>query len=257
MLRRECVDYLARDSRPPLIILGNTSSPAAAALQTLGFDVPHFVGAMTYGEEATRHIGETYGEGGTPNKFLRFAWVPENDNNVAPTLDSAEADFVVARRLGCFHGATLTKSMGAFLEEADFDEVDAVLEGLLGAGPAPGLLQPGPQGSFGTEDCPELPGRRQTRGARALIQQATRQPIQGVPPRAGGRPDAARSPSLFPGGEQPPVASWAANNLPLAFSSLVRIRSAVTHLIREGDSRVDIERKRKNSPLPIQSSALR
>ena len=205
-VRRECVEHLAHDSRLLLIILGNTSSPAAAALQAVGFNVSHFVGAMTYGEEATRHIRETYGEGDAPNKFLWFTWAPENDNNVAPTLDPAEADFVVAHRLGCFHSATLTKSMGAFLEEADFDEVDAVLEGLLGAGPAPGLLQPGPQGSFGTEDCPELRGWRQTQGACALNQQAARRPIQGVPPRAGGRADAARSPGIFPCGEQPPAA---------------------------------------------------
>lgn len=146
----ECVKHLARERDLPLIILSNTSSPAAAALQrlpALGFDASDFVGAVTSGEEAARHIRATHGAGaGAPRKFVWFTWAPGNDGvpdplrfledcgNVAPTLDASEAEFVVAHGSGCLRGAGAgddgrppSRSMGTFFDDGNMAAVDAAL----------------------------------------------------------------------------------------------------------------------------------
>ena len=137
-----------------LIVLSNTSSPSKTTLDRLesklGFDRSYFCGAVTSGEEAARHIRETYGQkvsndadsSDTPpkSKFVWCTWDPSNENvpdpsaflelcgpNVEPTVDVDTADFVVAHGSGAIWGFNENKkmdicSMGSFLDDGDLGE---------------------------------------------------------------------------------------------------------------------------------------
>mmetsp|Transcript_24016 Transcript_24016/g.48604 ORF Transcript_24016/g.48604 Transcript_24016/m.48604 type:complete len:326 (-) Transcript_24016:145-1122(-) len=146
------VKELARLNKK-LIILSNTSSPSHTTLDRLpklGFDPNDFVGAVTSGDEASRLIRTTYGNGDSgsePGKFVWFTWAPGNTNaphplrfleqcgNVVPG-DVADADFVVAHGSGVVRGPgedgeASIQSMGSFLEDGDMSEIDKVLEQCL------------------------------------------------------------------------------------------------------------------------------
>jgi ribonucleotide monophosphatase NagD (HAD superfamily) len=132
-----------------LIVLSNTSSPSETTLDRLemklGFDRSYFCGAVTSGEEAARHIRETYGtnEDGSKQKFVWCTWDSTNENvpdpsafldlcgpNVEPTLDIASSDFVVAHGSGAIRGFETKdgkveleiRSMGSFLDDGNLKE---------------------------------------------------------------------------------------------------------------------------------------
>lgn len=131
----------------------DTSSPAATTLERLqtklGFDRSHFCGAVTSGEEAARHIRETYGtkkNNGHSRKFVWCTWDPSNENvpdpnafldlcgpNVEPTVDVSGADFVVAHGSGAIRGFGGDRggdvsgeheiiSMGGFLDDGNLQK---------------------------------------------------------------------------------------------------------------------------------------
>ena len=130
-----------------LIVLSNTSSPSKTTLDRLqtklGFDGSHFCGAVTSGEEAGRHIQQTYGSSGKKSKFVWCTWDVTNENvpdpvafldllgpNVEPTVDISSADFVVAHGSGAIRGFGTKESpdqheiisMGSFLDDGNLGE---------------------------------------------------------------------------------------------------------------------------------------
>lgn len=144
----ELVEHLHKRNKR-LIILSNTSAPAAKALEKLpkfGFTRAHLEDAVTSGEESSRFIQETYGNTGTTKKALMMTWDASMPNNprltalpevylaqcgsieVATSID--EADFVL------FHGSEVwyrglkndPTSLSPFIEEGSFDNVNAILK---------------------------------------------------------------------------------------------------------------------------------
>jgi len=153
----ECVSYLASMGKR-LVILSNTSSPADSALRKLskmGFDPAHFEGAVTSGEEASRHVRETYGSGGGAeekskqrrnSKAFWFTWSADNPDatahplaflgrcgHVTPASSVDEADFVlvhgtqVVRGPGVDGEASVTP-LGSFKENGDLSLVEPYLQ---------------------------------------------------------------------------------------------------------------------------------
>lgn len=148
----DCVEKIANgndDSEQKklrLIVLSNTSSPSKTTLDRLenklGFDRSYFCGAVTSGEEAGRHIQQTYGTSDTKkSKFVWCTWDVTNENvpdptafldllgpNVEPTVDISSADFVVAHGSGAIRGFGTDKaeheiiSMGSFLDDGNLGE---------------------------------------------------------------------------------------------------------------------------------------
>jgi HAD superfamily hydrolase (TIGR01459 family) len=141
----ECVKELHTMGKK-LIILSNTSGPAASALAKLpkyGFDPKHFIGAVTSGEECSRYILEHYGTGEQAKKVLWFTWDGVRSNVPQPTdflkkcgnvevADSVdEADFVLA------HGSHVWQTRNAqvvlenFLDTGSLETIDPILEQCL------------------------------------------------------------------------------------------------------------------------------
>ena len=148
----------ATQKKLQLIVLSNTSSPASTTLDRLhtklGFDRSYFCGAVTSGEEAGRHIRETYGNNHNKqkSKFVWCTWDVTNENvpdpnafldlcgpNVEPTVDVSDADFVVAHGSGAIRGfgknnnnaETEIISMGSFLDDGNLGKgtpINALLE---------------------------------------------------------------------------------------------------------------------------------
>lgn len=144
----ELVEYLYKRKKKRLIILSNTSAPAAKALEKLpkfGFG-DYFEDAVTSGEESGRFIKETYGSKDTVQKALMFTWDATKPNNprltampevylaecgnieVATSVD--EADFVL------FHGSEVwyrgpdldPVTISPFIEQGSFETVDSILK---------------------------------------------------------------------------------------------------------------------------------
>jgi ribonucleotide monophosphatase NagD (HAD superfamily) len=148
----------ATQKKLQLIVLSNTSSPASTTLDRLhtklGFDRSYFCGAVTSGEEAGRHIRETYGNNSNNKQKRKFVWctwdvtnenVPDPNafldlcgSNVEPTVDVSSADFVVAHGSGAIrgfgknsNGETQIISMGSFLDDGNLGTgtpINALLE---------------------------------------------------------------------------------------------------------------------------------
>jgi ribonucleotide monophosphatase NagD (HAD superfamily) len=146
----ELVEYLARVKKKKLIILSNTSAPSEKALQKLpkfGFDASLFTGgAVTSGEEASRHILQHFGSGPRTKKALMLTWDTTDANNprltaypeafleqcgnveVAKTVE--EADLLL------FHGSEVwykgpdeqPLSLSPYIQEGIFDNVDPLLQ---------------------------------------------------------------------------------------------------------------------------------
>lgn len=139
----ECVEKLTEMGKK-LIILSNTSSPSETALKKLpklGFNPDCFVGAVTSGEEAGRHIRETYGstkDGDAVKKCIWFTWadpaVPKafisKCGNVEPTTNIDEADFVITHGCDVLRSADGNDnvSLGDYMKGGDFTVIDSVLE---------------------------------------------------------------------------------------------------------------------------------
>lgn len=137
----ECVKQLAAMGKK-LIILSNTSSPSDTALKKLpklGFDADLFVGVVTSGEEASRHIFETYGNDPShAKKALWFTWeepeVPlaflSKCGNIKPTTRIEEADFVITHGCKVIRGEAESEniSLGSYMENADFSVICPFLE---------------------------------------------------------------------------------------------------------------------------------
>lgn len=90
----ECVAELKRQGKR-FVILSNTSAPNLVALRRLakyGFRPDDFVGAVTSGEEAAKHIKATYGSGAAPKQALVFTWDSRDPNN--PRLTSLPEDYL-------------------------------------------------------------------------------------------------------------------------------------------------------------------
>lgn len=143
----ELVEHLYKRNKK-LIILSNTSAPAAKALEKLpkfGFG-PHFQDAVTSGEESSRYVLATYGSSDAATKALMFTWdtsIPNNPRLTAPpevyleqcgnvevATSVEEADFVL------FHGSEVwyrgpnndVTSLAPFIEEGSFENVDKILK---------------------------------------------------------------------------------------------------------------------------------
>ncbi|KAL7569235.1 hypothetical protein ACA910_016789 [Epithemia clementina (nom. ined.)] len=137
----ELVEYLSRQKQKKLIILSNTSAPshkAMAKLPKLGFEQNLFIGAVTSGEEASKHIRETYGRN---SKAVMFTWDSSDVNNprltatpqafldhcgglqVASTVE--EADFLLLHGSEVWYrGKNMEPlSLGCFLKEGLTDEI--------------------------------------------------------------------------------------------------------------------------------------
>mmetsp|Transcript_17020 Transcript_17020/g.34991 ORF Transcript_17020/g.34991 Transcript_17020/m.34991 type:complete len:342 (+) Transcript_17020:113-1138(+) len=111
-----------------LVILSNSSSSSEsckAKLPSLGYDPENFVNAVTSGEEAGRHIRDTYAGAGAqsdteseekPKKALWFTWKTGKSQSpstfldlcggIPVTVDPGEADFVI------LHGVQVLRGPG-------------------------------------------------------------------------------------------------------------------------------------------------
>jgi ribonucleotide monophosphatase NagD (HAD superfamily) len=91
----ECVAELKRQGKR-FVILSNTSAPNWVALGRLykyGFHPEDFVGAVTSGEEAAKHIKATYGsDAEAAARAVVFTWDSTDPNN--PRLSSLPEDYV-------------------------------------------------------------------------------------------------------------------------------------------------------------------
>ena len=141
----ECVEELIRQKKK-LIILSNTSGAASAALSKLpnyGFDVNHFLGAVTSGEESSKYVKATYGsDATTPKKALWFTWdgkgnmpLPQDYltkcGNVQPADTVDEADFVLCHGAHVWQTSDQQVSLGSFLTEGNLDVVNPILQQAL------------------------------------------------------------------------------------------------------------------------------
>jgi ribonucleotide monophosphatase NagD (HAD superfamily) len=90
----ECIAELKRRGKR-FVILSNTSAPNRVALNRLakyGFHPHDFVGAVTSGEVAAKHMRATYGSGATTAQVLLFTWDSSDPNN--PRLTSRPEDYL-------------------------------------------------------------------------------------------------------------------------------------------------------------------
>jgi ribonucleotide monophosphatase NagD (HAD superfamily) len=90
----ECVAELKRRGKR-FVILSNTSAPNKVALRRLskyGFQPEDFVGAVTSGEEAAKHVRATYGSAAAAARALVFTWDSRDPNN--PRLTSLPEDYL-------------------------------------------------------------------------------------------------------------------------------------------------------------------
>lgn len=150
----ETVEYLNKKNKK-LIILSNTSAPsvnALAKLPKLGFQLDHFVGAVTSGEEASRFVRHTYGSHADTTratKALFLTWntlIPNNPRLTAPPqafLDQCGniqvTAFINDSDLLLLHGSevwyrgedTVQESLGSFIETGGLEIVDPFLEQCL------------------------------------------------------------------------------------------------------------------------------
>jgi HAD superfamily hydrolase (TIGR01459 family) len=138
----ECVAELVKQNKK-LIILSNTSGPAASALKKLpkfGFDPDHFVGAVTSGEECSKFILEKYGKVDQVKKVLWFTWdgvqgnVPNPQDflkkcgNISVAMSVEEADFVLAHGSHVWQRGEEQVSLGSFVSNGSMDVIDPILE---------------------------------------------------------------------------------------------------------------------------------
>ena len=145
----DLVEYLVQKKKR-LIILSNTSSPSEKALlklPKLGFDRNLFIGAVTSGEEASKHIRQTYGGS---SRALMFTWDTSDVNNprltsmpqafldhcgglqVASTVE--EADFLLLHGSEVWYRGKENEplSLGSFLKDGSMDEtIDPILKQCL------------------------------------------------------------------------------------------------------------------------------
>eukprot|EP00980_Cylindrotheca_fusiformis_P006611 scaffold1390_cov138-Cylindrotheca_fusiformis.AAC.14 len=141
----ECVAELAKQGKK-MIILSNTSGPAASAIAKLpkyGFDTDHFAGAVTSGEECSRYIRESFGSGRDFKRVVWFTWdgTPGNPSapteflrkcgNVQPANSVDEADFVLAHGSHVWQRESDQVSLGSFLTDCDMDVIDPILKDCL------------------------------------------------------------------------------------------------------------------------------
>jgi len=156
------VEHLAQKKKK-LIILSNTSAPAAKALERLpnfGFASVHFVDAVTSGEEASRYILQEYGNTDRPQKALMFTWdttiannprltAPpeaflEQCGNVQVATSVEDADFLLLHGSEVWYQgrdhdegsdeSSKVVSLLPYIEEGDFTNVDPILKACLEAG---------------------------------------------------------------------------------------------------------------------------
>ncbi|OEU06930.1 hypothetical protein FRACYDRAFT_213551 [Fragilariopsis cylindrus CCMP1102] len=165
---KELIDLMIAQKKK-LIILSNTSSPSKTTLQrlgNLGFNSnDHFLDAITSGEEAINYINTIYGCNGSgksieskngsndikkKKKFIWFTWDPLNENvpnpmyfisqldeNLEPTTNIDEADFIVAHGVGVIRDCSNNNdsdnnnnsvSIGNFLnDDTDWLKIDELL----------------------------------------------------------------------------------------------------------------------------------
>ena len=137
----ECVGHL-KSLGKKLIILSNTSSPSQTALQKLpklGFQKEDFLGAVTSGEEASRHIKETYGS--KPTKVLWITWSSDTQPSPRNFLDlcgdsisllnvdeATEADLIIAHGAGVIQGHSEETSIGDFMSKGDLSFLEPIFE---------------------------------------------------------------------------------------------------------------------------------
>eukprot|EP00980_Cylindrotheca_fusiformis_P006612 scaffold1390_cov138-Cylindrotheca_fusiformis.AAC.15 len=141
----DCVAELAKQGKK-LVILSNTTAPAAVALEKLpkyGFDTDHFVGAVTSGEECSRFIRESFGSGEDVKRVVWFTWdntqgkAPEPTDflsrcgNVQPANSVEEADFVIAQGCEVWQREDDQISLGSFFTDCNMDEIDPILKDCL------------------------------------------------------------------------------------------------------------------------------
>ena len=136
----ECIDQLFAMGKK-LIILSNTSAPAATALDklpSLGFQREFFEGAVTSGEEAARHIRETY-EG---KKALMLTWTDnsvssksflEKCGDIGTTNEIGEADLLIAHGVGVIWDCNKTDtkdmySLGNFMTDGEMSRIEPILK---------------------------------------------------------------------------------------------------------------------------------
>eukprot|EP00568_Trieres_chinensis_P006159 CAMPEP_0183308596 /NCGR_PEP_ID=MMETSP0160_2-20130417/22348_1 /TAXON_ID=2839 ORGANISM="Odontella Sinensis, Strain Grunow 1884" /NCGR_SAMPLE_ID=MMETSP0160_2 /ASSEMBLY_ACC=CAM_ASM_000250 /LENGTH=336 /DNA_ID=CAMNT_0025472457 /DNA_START=84 /DNA_END=1094 /DNA_ORIENTATION=- len=142
----DCVSALSKAGKK-LVILSNSSSASAATvrkLPKLGFDPEMFSGAITSGEEAGRHIAETYGgEGKKAAKAVWFTWKAPKVPSPMDFLDLCGGGVVAAESvedadLVIAHGAEVLRgpgedgeaeetSLGTFGDDGDMSVIDPVL----------------------------------------------------------------------------------------------------------------------------------
>lgn len=141
----ECVETLSKQGKK-LIILSNTSGPAASALAKLpkyGFDPSMFVDAVTSGEECSRYINEEYG-GEDVKRVLWLTWdgvagnVPHPmdflkkcGQNILPANSVEEADFVLAHGSHVWQKEDEQISLGTFIADGSLEAIDPILEKCL------------------------------------------------------------------------------------------------------------------------------
>jgi HAD superfamily hydrolase (TIGR01450 family) len=129
-----------------LIILSNSSSSAEATkakLPKLGFDPNHFVGAVTSGEEAGRHIAKTFGgkkavflTWKTPNTPSPMQFIELCGDDVQVTDKPDEAEFVILHGVDVLRGPGLDgeaseTSLGSYYTDASFSVIDPILKQCL------------------------------------------------------------------------------------------------------------------------------
>lgn len=140
-----CVAELAKQGKK-MIILSNTSGPAASAMAKLpkyGFDPDHFTGAVTSGEECSKYIAETFGSGQDIKRVLWFTWDGVR-GNVSPPMDFLakcgkvqpadsveDADFVLAHGSHVWQRGGDQVPLGSFLTDCSMDAIDPILEDCL------------------------------------------------------------------------------------------------------------------------------
>jgi ribonucleotide monophosphatase NagD (HAD superfamily) len=168
---KELIDLMIAKNKK-LIILSNTSSPSSTTLKrlgsnNLGFNSEHFLGAITSGEEAIKYINNIYGTSSSSEssdvnkkkkkKFIWFTWdlslnenvpnpmdfIDQLGDNIEPTININEADFIVAHGVGVIRGNDNEKnndddnnndnnniiSIGNFInDDKDWIKIDQILK---------------------------------------------------------------------------------------------------------------------------------
>ena len=188
----ELVNFLAKDQNKKLIVLSNTSAPAAGALvkltTKLGFDKQDFAGMVTSGEEAARYIRNTYDK---TTKCLFFTWdatIPNSPRLTAPPSAFLEkcglslAQSVKEADLLLLHGTEVwfrgddeeQVSFGNFINTGNLEEtIDPILQECLERKipcvcANPDVVVQNPNG--GVAYCPGLIGQRyQSMGGNVKI----------------------------------------------------------------------------------------